>query len=94
VAALIEAEQPDEFAMKMLRGEDTHDGVTGDLIDAWSQAETSDGFTIPSDGPDRRIDYIYAFPGSGTATDCKTVLEQPSNGLRASDHLGVICAFE
>jgi endonuclease/exonuclease/phosphatase family metal-dependent hydrolase len=86
--------EPDEFAMKMLRGEDTHDGVTGDLIDAWSQAETSDGFTIPSDGPDRRIDYIYAFPGSGTATDCKTVLEQPSNGLRASDHLGVICAFE
>jgi endonuclease/exonuclease/phosphatase family metal-dependent hydrolase len=85
--------KPDELAMKVLRGEAAHDGVTGDLVDAWAAAETGDGFTIPSDGPDRRIDYIYAFPGSGSATGCKTVLQQPSGGLRASDHLGVLCSF-
>jgi endonuclease/exonuclease/phosphatase family metal-dependent hydrolase len=86
--------KPDELAMKMLRGAASHGGVTGDLVDAWTQAETGDGFTIPSDGPDRRIDYIYALPGSGTATRCKTVLDQPVHGVRASDHLGVICTFE
>ncbi len=83
-----------ELAMKGLRGEASHDGATGDLIDAWSQAETAAGFTIPSDDPDRRIDYIYAFPGSGTASACKTVLGTPSGGVRASDHLGVLCTFD
>lgn len=86
--------EPDEFAMKMLRGETTHDGVIGDLVDGWTQGGSGDGFTIPSDAPDRRIDYIYAFPDSGTATACQTVLATPSGGVRASDHLGVLCTFD
>ena len=78
---------PDELAMRMLRGETGHAGETGNLVDAWSGGP---GFTIPSDAPDRRIDYIYMFPGA-TAGGCATVLAQPVSGVRASDHLGVLC---
>src|SRR5690606_1484319 len=84
---------PDELAMRVLRGEASHEGTTGDLTDAWLQATTTPGYTIPSDAPERRIDYIYAFPDAGTATTCATVLAQPVDGIRASDHLGVLCQF-
>lgn len=84
---------PDELAMLVLRGEASHDGTTGDLVDAWPQAMTTPGYTIPSDAPERRIDYIYALPDGGTATTCATVLAQPVDGIRASDHLGVLCRF-
>ena len=57
-------------------------------------AAAAAGPTHPSDGPDRRIDYIFALPGSGTPTSCATVLANATNGVRASDHLGVLCRFE
>jgi endonuclease/exonuclease/phosphatase family metal-dependent hydrolase len=83
-----------ELALRVLRGDASHDGITGDLVDAWTAAMGSDpGFTIPSDAPDRRIDYIFAFPGSGTAQTCARVLTQAVAGVHASDHLGVLCRF-
>jgi endonuclease/exonuclease/phosphatase family metal-dependent hydrolase len=75
----------------VLRGAATHGGVTGDLVDAWPPG--SPGYTIPSGAPARRIDYIYALPGGGAATACLTVLADPVDGVRASDHLGVLCTF-
>ena len=85
--------EPSELAMKMLRGAASYDGVTGDLVDAWPTGGTGNGFTIPSDAPDRRIDYIYALPQSMTPSSCKTVLVDQIGGVYASDHLGVLCSF-
>jgi endonuclease/exonuclease/phosphatase family metal-dependent hydrolase len=85
--------EPDELAMRVLRGDASHDGVTGDLVDAWPTVSTAPGFTIPSDAPDRRIDYVYAMPGAGAASSCETVLGDPVDGVLASDHLGVLCRF-
>jgi hypothetical protein len=40
-------------------GEATHQGVTGDLIDAWMIARPGeDGFTSDAQNPDHRIDYL------------------------------------
>lgn len=58
-----------------------------DLVDAWT---TGPGFTIPSDAPDRRTDYVYLVAGL-TAHACSTVLGELVGGVRASDHLGVLC---
>lgn len=90
--------EPDTLAMRVLRGEATHGMVSGDLVDAWTTANPSDpGFTIPSDGPDRRIDYIYAVPGSTdplpSGVTCERVLTAPMGGVYASDHVGVLCRF-
>ena len=60
-------------------------------ICSWPAVSTDDGFTIPSDGPDRRIDYIYT--QGATPIGCEIVLRDPQNGVRASDHLGVLCTF-
>ncbi len=92
--------EPDTRAMRILRGEETHDGVTGDLLDAWTVARPGDpGFTIPSDAPDRRIDYVYVVPGTGageaTVLDCERVFTEPVSGTTyASDHLGLLCRFD
>ena len=41
-----------------------------------------------------RIDYVYVVPGpkgTGTVKSCERVLDQPKNGIYASDHMGVMC---
>ena len=90
--------EPDTLAMRFFRGEAAHEGVTGDLVDSWLVTNPDqDGFTIPSNNPDRRIDYIYVVPGSvGSAVpvECEIVLDEPQGGVYASDHLGVLCRYE
>jgi endonuclease/exonuclease/phosphatase family metal-dependent hydrolase len=92
--------EPDTLAMQMLRGEAMHGGVTGDLADAWATLYPSDpGYTIPSDAPDRRIDYVYVVPGNAgpeaTPRECERVFTMPISGSTyASDHLGVRCVFD
>ncbi len=90
--------EPDSLAMRFLRGDATHERETGDFVDAWLATNPSDaGLTFPSDSPNRRIDYIYAIPGSdGTflPTRCERLFTLPVNDTYASDHLGVLCDFE
>jgi endonuclease/exonuclease/phosphatase family metal-dependent hydrolase len=86
---------PDSLPMRFLRGEATHAGVTGDLIDAWPVANPGDpGFTNDPESPSERIDYVYVVPGSagaGTILDCELVFADPVGGVYASDHIGVLC---
>jgi endonuclease/exonuclease/phosphatase family metal-dependent hydrolase len=86
---------PDTLAMQFLRGEASHDGALGIFADAWTTAQPGEnGFTIPSDGPDRRIDYIYFTPNRGIhPTGCVVFGDVPTDGLYPSDHLGVVCSF-
>jgi len=89
--------EPDTLAMRFFRGEAQHEGVTGDLIDTWTAINPGqDGFTIPSNGPDQRIDYIYLIPGTQTSASvdsCEIIFSEQVDGLYASDHLGVLCSF-
>jgi len=90
--------EPDTLAMRFLRGEAEHEGQTGDLRDAWAEANPDQpGYTIPAEAPDRRIDYIYLVPGTGqetaAVTSCEIMFAEPVDGRYASDHLGVLCSF-
>jgi len=88
---------PDETAMRFLRGEVSLNGVTSTLHDAWMSAEPSlPGLTDPSNSPRHRIDYLYFAPGQArvaSAADCQLMFTQPVGGVYASDHLGVLCHF-
>ena len=88
---------PPDLAMRFLRGEASHEGVTGNLIDAWMAANPGDeGFTQPSHEPDQRIDYIYLVPGtekSAEVVSCELMFTEQVGGLYASDHLGVLCEY-
>jgi endonuclease/exonuclease/phosphatase family metal-dependent hydrolase len=89
--------EPDSLAMRFFRGEAEHNGLTGDLIDAWLTVNPEmDGFTIESNKPDKRIDYIYQVPGTeftAEVVSCEIMFSKPVGGLFASDHLGVLCEF-
>ena len=89
--------QPSTLAMRLLRGEATHNGRQGNLSDAWLLANGEDpGLTYPSDNPDKRIDYIYAVPGverQADVLDCELVFTDPVDGVRPSDHVGILCRF-
>lgn len=89
--------KPDTLAMRFLRGEAEYQGVTGDLSDAWLTVHPDeDGFTMESNNPTKRIDYIYQVPGkesTAEATSCEIVFDKTVGGLYASDHLGVLCGF-
>jgi len=91
--------EPDSLAMRFLRGETEYEGVAGDFADAWIAANGDDpGYTYPSHNPKRRIDYIYQVPGEAgeppAVAGCERVLTEPVDGIRASDHVGVLCRFE
>lgn len=89
--------EPHKLAMRFLRGEAEHQGVTGDLIDAWMAANPDDeGFTHDSATPDQRIDYVYLVPGQEKSADvvsCELMFTERVGDLYASDHLGVVCEF-
>ncbi|NED96906.1 metal-dependent hydrolase [Phytoactinopolyspora alkaliphila] len=53
-----------------------------DLVDAWEEAGVGDGYTIPSEGPNRRIDYVLT-SGDVVARSAAVVTTD------ASDHLPV-----
>ena len=89
---------PDSAAPRFLRGALAVGGVTSRLRDAWLEASpTLPGYTEPAANPTARIDYIYAAPAASAgarAIACEVVLEALVNGIRASDHLGVLCELE
>jgi endonuclease/exonuclease/phosphatase family metal-dependent hydrolase len=89
--------EPDALTMRFFRGETAHDGVSGDLIDAWATVRPTDpGFTSPADNPDHRIDYILVLPGTTETArpeSCEIMFDQPVGGILASDHLGLYCTF-
>lgn len=88
---------PDSEAMKFLRGDSAFDGDRGDLVDAWAATRGGDpGPTSPAESPTDRIDYIYdaSPPHRTTPRSCRRVLTEPVDGVRASDHVGVLCTFE
>lgn len=86
---------PESTAMRFLRGDADHNGATGDMVDAWLEANPGDdGFTFSASDPTKRIDYIYARPGAKGAAvvaSCQHVLAGEVDGVRASDHIGVMC---
>ncbi len=89
--------KPDSTAMQMLRGDTEYEGVTGDLIDSWMEANGDDpGFTFSSNDPQKRIDYIYRVPGDDAqfrAITREHVFTESVDGLWASGHIGVLCKF-
>ena len=89
--------EPDTLAMRFFRGEASHEGVTGNLVDSWMTINPNDdGFTIHSDNPTRRIDYIYLAPGtekSAEVDSCELMFTEEVGGLYASDHIGVFCEY-
>jgi endonuclease/exonuclease/phosphatase family metal-dependent hydrolase len=89
--------EPGTLAMRFFRGEASHENVTGNLIDSWMTVNPNDdGFTIHSDDPTRRIDYIYLAPGtekSAEVDSCELMFTEQVGGLYASDHLGILCEY-
>ena len=89
--------EPHKLAMRFFRGEASHDGVTGSLIDSWMTANPDDdGFSMSSSNPEKRIDYIYLVPGTEKSADvvsCELMFTEQVGGLYASDHLGVLCEY-
>ncbi len=65
----------------------------GIFIDTWAEANPGDpGFTVPSDNPDARIDYIFVRDdAAATVLSSVQVFEQSDdNGIFPSDHIGVM----
>lgn len=64
----------------------TYQNVTEFLVDAWEESGDGDGFTIPSNDPEKRIDYIFY---SGNINPVNAW----NPGTQASDHLPVAVEF-
>jgi endonuclease/exonuclease/phosphatase family metal-dependent hydrolase len=65
-------------------GGDAIDTLTGAYDDAWAIAGDGDGFTFPSDLPDRRIDYVLLGAPWATPTDAWVPVST------ASDHRPIV----
>jgi endonuclease/exonuclease/phosphatase family metal-dependent hydrolase len=69
-----------------------------DFADSWALAGRGEGFTFPSDGPKRRIDYILvlnnAKPDSASAAVQLRPLSARVLQSSASDHLPLLVEFE
>eukprot|EP00759_Apiculatamorpha_spiralis_P052840 PhF_6_TR6033/c0_g1_i2/m.8708 len=67
------------------------------LADVWAQLNPKDpGYTIPSDSPSTRIDYIWASRSVSKGAQTMQLMytkPDPTTGLYASDHLGVVATF-
>ena len=57
------------------------------LTDAWTSCSVEPGYTIPSTGPAKRIDYVFA-------SESLRVVDARVVGTRASDHLPVVVELE
>jgi endonuclease/exonuclease/phosphatase family metal-dependent hydrolase len=69
-------------------GSRTHQKIAQAFVDAWMAAGAGDGFTIPAEGPRKRIDYIW------TSTDPSIeALRVWVPESKASDHLPVAGEF-
>ncbi len=67
----------------------------GNYFDSFNKANPSAaGYTIPSNSPSSRIDYIFYNIGSSLKIDSsKVVMNVPYSGIFCSDHLGVMSYF-
>ena len=66
-------------------------------IDVWAHLRPHDpGYTFESNGPDRRIDYVWARSEAlSLITAIDVVKEQPNRaGARLSDHLGLVVSLD
>ena len=68
-----------------------HEKMKDYFIDVWEYLYKDEGFTFPSDKPDRRIDYIYI--SKSALEKIKPVSIKVLQSI-ASDHLPVIAEFE
>ncbi|MCX6926511.1 MAG: endonuclease/exonuclease/phosphatase family protein [Verrucomicrobia bacterium] len=66
----------------------THQKIAQEFTDLWLEAGTGDGFTIPSEQPRQRIDYIWI--SKGVAIEALRMWVPKSE---ASDHLPVMGEF-
>jgi endonuclease/exonuclease/phosphatase (EEP) superfamily protein YafD len=66
----------------------THQKIAEAFEDAWLEAGAGDGFTIPSEQPRKRIDYIWISKG-----DAIEALKIWVPASEASDHLPVVGEF-
>lgn len=101
--------RPESDEMRWLRGLTTLEGRRVHYQDAWDRLHPGErGWTWASANPytqplrflepDRRIDYIYVTTmrkdGRGTIHDCRVVLDQPEEGVWASDHFGLLAEVQ
>ena len=69
-------------------GSRTHQKIAQAFVDAWATGGTGDGFTIPSEQPRKRIDYLWL--GKDSPIDVLRLWVPQSD---ASDHLPVVAEF-
>ncbi|UNX54177.1 endonuclease/exonuclease/phosphatase family protein [Georgenia sp. TF02-10] len=97
---------PDHASMRFWTGRQSLGGTSTCYTDAWEAcrpAEPGHTFTRQNPlvragtmphGPDRRIDYVLVRCGSHgpslQVASCALVLDQPVDGVQASDHYGVL----
>ncbi|MCK5078161.1 MAG: endonuclease/exonuclease/phosphatase family protein, partial [Calditrichia bacterium] len=84
---------PDSPPIQMMTQPDN--GIA--YLDSWAETHPGeDGFTMPSDNPDSRIDYIFVRNQQwGQINDVRLVLDSPNEeGIYTSDHIGVIGELE
>jgi endonuclease/exonuclease/phosphatase family metal-dependent hydrolase len=65
-------------------------------LDSWNEINPGDpGFTIPSDAPDARIDYIFLKESErDSINDSYLILDEPNeNNIFPSDHIGILSSF-
>lgn len=67
-------------------GSETYQIINRHLKDAWIEAGTGEGFTIPVQNPNRRIDYIF-YTGNIMPKEAKVIQ------TGASDHLPLVVKF-
>ena len=85
---------PGSDPWKVLTGEKTWNGVTGDLIDPWAELHlleqgTSSGLT---DTATRRIDNVFHVPGVRATRG--TVIQYHEGDVFTSDHFQVVVGLE
>jgi endonuclease/exonuclease/phosphatase family metal-dependent hydrolase len=99
---------PEAANVRFLCGRQSLEGVSVCYRDAWESvhgAEPGETFTPRNplltdwDWPFRRLDYVFVRCGEhGGPTlqivDCATVFDEPSDGVWASDHFGVLADLE
>ena len=97
---------PDASSMQFWRGRRSLDGISVCYQDAWETVHpTEPGFTFSAENPlvragevatavSRRIDYVLVRCGAHGPTlqvrSCECILDQPVDGVWASDHFGVV----
>lgn len=80
--------EPHEQAIRDLLAEDTG------WIDCWAFSRPDEaGFTYPSRGPVRRIDYVLARNVDPRHLHVQIACENPVDGNFASDHLGILTEY-